>query len=89
LLEKVISGLLLLLLITSMPVFTILYLKHTTFLGYSIVTIYGTCNDISHVEYFVLLYQYSSKYVRVQCPVWMFGAVPWCRVFPVRCSDIF
>ena len=38
-----------------MQVFTILYLKQTTFLGYPIVTIYGLYNDISHVEYFVPL----------------------------------
>jgi len=44
-------------------VFTIIYLKRTTFLGYrllfsscSVVTMYGTCNGISRIECFVLLH---------------------------------
>ena len=70
----IIDKLLLLLLLYSLSplcrVFTIIYLKQTMFVGYTVCsscfvfTIYTACNVISQVKRFVLLHYCSPKYVR-------------------------
>ena len=71
-------------------VFTIVHLKPTMFLGYTVLQMFCSYNAlyaISHVQCFVLPYQHLPKYVcSAQCVY--FFLVPWFHAFPVCCSGI-
>ena len=76
----------------SRRVFTFIYLKQAVFLGYIVVavsyivvTIYGTCNVISH-DKLLYLYVRTSRSMFVIPNITVFT---WCRTFQVCCSGIF
>jgi hypothetical protein len=73
-------------------VFTIIYLKQTTFLWYTVAVVLYL-QFVLHVMLFRMLNVFCTfilalSAVCVQRPIWLFVVVPRLRAFPVCCSGI-